>query len=193
MKKVFIEVVFEGHFNTIKGFIEGFQAGMGSSHSYFFSSDSAVDSETFAEHIRDWISLGNKLHHVIMEEELFEKINGSITDGDGSYLLTRASRRSAKPVKAASFTFRFIAYGRKYAGEIKEILGRLPEGVTLSDYLPIEKIDEECSGVELYTTCHDYLFQGKGVLSGAVEEIIPLRKTLYDHPLIEADKVTLVF
>jgi hypothetical protein len=101
------------------------------------------------------------------------------------------SLRSSTPVKGASFRFRFITYGRKYAEEIKELFGRLPEGVTLDEYSPVEKVDDECKGVELYTPCHDYVFQGKGVISGGLDLVIPLRGILDAHPLIEAEKIKL--
>lgn len=193
MKKKFIEAVFEGHYNGIKGFIEGFQSGTGKGYSFFFCSDHEVDSETFSELIKDWISLGNKIHHVLMEEELLESIKKALAKAGDTGLLNSAALKSAKPVREASFVFKFITYGRKYAEEIKEILSKLPEGVKITDYNPVEKIDKDAKGVELYAPVHDYVFQGKGTITGQADLIIPLRKTLDDHPLIEADKIRLLF
>ena len=193
MQNKFIEAVFEGHYNAIRGYIEGFLDGMGKDYLFYISSDSSVEAETLAEQIKEWITLGNGLHHIIIEDELFIKIRDALSIAGRSGLLNISSIKTSKPVKGASFTFRFSAYGRKYAEEIKEILGRIPEGVSLTDYEPVETIDEDAKGVELYSPVHEYVFQGKGIISGAVEKIIPLRKSLDEHPLIEADKVTLAF
>lgn len=61
----------------------------------------------------------------------------------------------------------------------------------MAGYNPVEEIDEECKGAELYTPCHDYVFQGDGIISGPVDLVIPLMATLDAHPLIEAGKVSL--
>jgi hypothetical protein len=193
MQKKFVEAVFKGHYNAVRGYIEGFLDGMGKDYLFYISSDSAVEAETLAEHLREWITLGNGFHHIIIEDEPFIKIREALSIAGRTSLLNSSSLISSKPVKGASFTFSFSAYGRKYAEEIKEKVGRIPEGVSLTDYEPVETIDEGAKGIELYTPAHDYVFEGKGVLSGAVEEIIPLRKSLDDHPLIEADKVKLAF
>lgn len=193
MQRNFTEAVFEGQYNAIRGYIEGFLDGTGKDYLFYISSDTSVEAETLAEQLKEWITLGKGLHHIIIEDELFTKIRDGLAIAGRSALLDSSSIKSSKPVKGASFTFSFCAYGRKYADEIKEIIGRIPEGVSLTDYQPTETIDEDAKGVELYTPAHDYVFQGKGIFSGAVEEIIPLRKTLDEHPLVEAGKVALAF
>jgi hypothetical protein len=191
MKRNFTEAVFEGDYNTIRGYIEGFIAATGREFHFFICSESGIEPETLTEHIREWISLGTRLHHVLMEDELLDGIRAALSASGDKGLAGRLSLRSSTPVKGASFRFRFITYGRKYAEEIKELFGRLPEGVTLDEYSPVEKVDDECKGVELYTPCHEYVFQGKGVISGGLDLVIPLRGILDAHPLIEAEKIKL--
>jgi len=191
MQTKFTEAVFEGEYNTIRGYIEGFVAAAGKDFRFFICSDSGVEATTLSEHIREWVSLGSRLHHVLMEDELLDGIKTALAASGDKGLLNRISIKSSKSVKGASFKFRFTAYGRKYAEEIKEILGRLPVGVNLADYSPVEKMEEECRGVELYTPCHDYVFQGEGVISGPVNLVIPLRGAVEAHPLMEAEKVRL--
>lgn len=191
MKRKFTEAVFAGNYNAIRGYIEGFVAASGKDLHFFVCSESGVEAETLAEHIREWISLGAGLHHVLLEDELLEGLRAALSASGDRGILGSSSIRSSIPVKGASFRFSFITYGRKYADEIKDILRRLPEGVTLGDYTPAEEVDKECEGVELYATCHDYVFQGKGIISGAVDLVIPLRGAFDAHPLIEAEKVRL--
>jgi hypothetical protein len=191
MQKTFIEAVFEGDYKSVRGYLEGFVAALGIRYGYFICSDSGVESETMAEQIREWISLGTRIHHVLMEDGLFEKIRDAMEAAGNSALVNSSCIKSTKQVKGAFFRFRFETYGRKYAEEIKELLRQLPEGVTLSEYTPVEKIDEDCKGVELYTVCHDYVFSGDGLISGDVGAVIRLRSALDAHPLIEAEKVRL--
>jgi hypothetical protein len=189
----FIEVVFEGHYNTVKGYIEGLQDGMGTAHSVFFSSESGIAAETFSELVKEWVSLGHKLHHVVMEEALFTILEDVLSKKGKNTLMNSGSIKSSKSVRQATFNFRFDAYARKYAEEIKELLGKLPEGVSLHDYKPEEKINHDAEGVELYTPAHDFIFHGKGAIVGPVEQVVSFRKLLDDYPLIEAEKVLLDF
>jgi hypothetical protein len=191
MQKEFIEAVFEGDYHTIRGYIEGFVAARGKESCYYVCTDCGVEPETLSEHIREWISLGGKLHHLLIESELFNEIRAALMAADKKAILCSSAIKSNKNVRGANFHFRFEAYGKKYAHEIKAILERLPERMVLTDYNPVEKIDEECKGVELYTVCHDYEFKGEGTLSGPVEQVIALREALDAHPLVEAGKVKL--
>lgn len=187
----FIEVVFEGHYNTVRGYVEGLQDGMGTSHKVFFSSESGIAAETFSELIKEWVSLGHKLHHVVMEEVLYTILEDVLSKKGKDTSMNSGSIKSSKIIRQASFTFRFDAYARKYAEEIKELLGSLPEGVSLQQYKPEEKINHDAEGVELYTPAHDYIFHGKGAIVGPVEQVVSFRKLLDDYPLIEAEKVFL--
>jgi hypothetical protein len=187
----FVEVVFEGHYNTVRGYVEGLQDGMGTSGKFFFSAETGIEAETLSELIREWVSLGHKLHHVVMEEELFNKIRDILSKKNQDAVMAPNSIKSLKIVKGAAFAFEFEAYAQKYADEIKALLDGLPEGVSLRDYQPEEKINHEAVGVELYTPAHDYIFRGKGSIGGPVEQVIAVRNVFLGHPLVDVKKVIL--
>lgn len=42
MGKTFVEVIFEGHYNTVKGYLEGLRDGMGTTCKVFFVTDHRV-------------------------------------------------------------------------------------------------------------------------------------------------------
>lgn len=191
MRNRFVEVVFEGHFNTVRGYVEGLRDGMGTASEFFFSSEAGIEAETLSELIKEWVSLGHKLHHVVMEEELCNKIKDVLSKKGRDAVMTYTSIKSSKLVRGAVFDFEFEAYASKYADEIKELLSRLPEGVSLSDYKPEEKINHKAEGVELYTPAHDFIFRGKGSIAGPVEQVVAFRGVLDEHPLVEAKKVIL--
>lgn len=193
MQKDFIEAVIESHFDTARGYIEGLQDGMGTDYTFFFCSEWGIASETFSELIREWISLGHRLHHVVLEKELFTKLENTLAQKDNKALLNSSSIKSSKTVKSGSFNFKFDAYARKYGDEIKELVLKLPEGVSLENYKPEEKINHDAEGVELYTPAHDYIFHGKGTIRGPIEKIVPIHQILDDYPLIETEKIVLEF
>jgi len=193
MAKQYSEVVFEGHHGNIRGFIEGFIAGSGKEMSFFFSDKAGVKAETISDIIKEWISLSNKIHHVIMESELLNSIKKSLENLDESDVLSRPSIKSVKAIKAASFRFKFATYGKKYGDEIKNLLDKLPGGLSMKDYAPVEKVNEDAKGVELYSPAHDYSFEGSGVITGPVDEAIAFRKALDDHPLVDVTVIDLEF
>lgn len=193
MAKQYSEVVFEGHYSNIRGFIEGFIAGSGKELSFFFSEQAGVKAETMSEVLKEWISLSNKIHHVVMESELFEKIKKSLERLTDSDSLNKGSIKSAKAIITASFRFKFSTYGRKYGEDIKKLLEKLPGGLSLKDYSPVEKIDKDAKGVELYSPAHEYTFEGTGVIAGPVDEAIAFRKVLDDHPLVDVTVINLEF
>jgi len=193
MAKQYSEVVFEGHYSNIRGFIEGFIAGSGKELSFFFSEQAGVKAETMSEVLKEWISLSNKIHHVVMESELFEKIKKSLERLTDSDSLNKGSIKSAKAIKTASFRFKFSTYGRKYGEDIKKLLEKLPGGLSLKEYSPVEKIDKDAKGVELYSPAHEYTFEGTGVIAGPVDEAIAFRKVLDDHPLVDVTVINLEF
>jgi hypothetical protein len=191
MGNTFVEVVFEGHYNTVRGYIEGLQDGIGSDYKFFFSSETDIAAETLSELIKEWVSLGHRLHHVVMEEVFFAILKDVLSKKGSDSLMTSSSIKSSKNIKEATFDFKFDAYARKYAEEIKELLGKLPEGVSLHHYKPEEKINHDAEGVELYAPAHDYIFHGKGTIIGPIEQVVAFHMILDDHPLIEAEKIFL--
>ncbi|HSV95498.1 MAG TPA: hypothetical protein VLM75_01045 [Spirochaetota bacterium] len=193
MAKQYSEVVFEGHHGIIRGFIEGFVAGSGKEASFFFSDRVGVKAETMSDILKEWISLSNKIHHIVMESDLLEKIRKSVERLNDSESLNKGSIKSVKPIKAASFRLKFITYGRKYGEDIKKLLEKLPGGLSLKDYSPVEKVDKDAKGVERYSPVHEYTFEGTGVISGPVDEVIAFRKVLDDHPLVDVTVIDLEF
>jgi len=161
--------------------------------SFFFSDKAGVKAETISDIIKEWISLSNKIHHVIMESELLNSIKKSLENLDESDVLSRPSIKSVKAIKSASFRFKFATYGKKYGDEIKNLLDKLPGGLSMKDYAPVEKVNENAKGVELYSPAHDYSFEGSGVITGPVDEAIAFRKALDDHPLVDVTVIDLEF
>ena len=191
MSKTFYEVVFEGHYHTIFGLLEGFMMGADKEWTYYFSRRVHVKQDTFADVLREWVTLGGKLHHVLIDEDFLNAFKVALKKRSDDSKVGLKYIKSEKKILSGRFGFTFKAYAKKFGDEIKELLENLPAGVELIDYNPVEKIDKDARGVELYAPEHEYTFEGEGVIQGSVPEILSMSRALRRHPLIEVDSVSL--
>ena len=189
MSKKYLEVVLEGHEKAVQGLLEGFTLGTNIECHYYLSKDWGIKTETFMEAVLEWISLKAKLHHVIMNKEMFNSFDKAIKDSTALVVANKNIIKSSKEIKGASFTFEANTYGKKYGEEIKQLLSKTPKGIKLENYAPKEEVQEDAKGVEMYAPDHDYIFEAKGTISGDVHDVIEFRKILDDHPLITPDEI----
>jgi hypothetical protein len=193
MGKKYYEVVFEGNYDIICGMIEGFLLAKGAKWEWYPSKEAGIETETFTEILKEWASLKTRLHHVILEDEFHNALQKELKErGDLKHLKLKFTR-SAREIKNCSFKFTANAYAKKYGEEIKAILATPPAGVTIENFNPVEEIDKEAKGVELYAPVHDYTFSGEGDAAGEVGAIIAFRKILNDHPLVQVSSIKLNF
>ena len=191
MSKAYYEVVFEGYYRAINGLLEGFRLGAGKEWDYFFSNEMGIKTETLTEIILEWFTLKTKLHHVILEEDFYNKFSKAVAGRKESKFVNTRYIRSARRVSDASFTFEAKTYGQKYGEEIKAQMKHLPDGLELHDYNPIEKHREDAKGAELYAPEHEYMFEAEGRISGPIDAVADFRKELDDHPLVAVKEIIL--
>ena len=193
MSKKYYEVVIEGHYNLVFGVLEGFILGSKKDWKYWFSGDVGIARETFSEIVSEWLSLKTKLHHIIMEEELWTEFDTTLKQHPDKPKVNRKYIKSAKLIDTCKFDFRFNAYAEKYGEEIKLLIKSLPDNIILHNYDPQETINEDAKGVEMYAPEHQYVLKGSGTLEGNIADIIQLRNKFLENPLIETDAIKLFF
>jgi len=192
MTTQYYEVVFEGHHKAIIGMLEGFILGSGNDWNYFFSDAVGVKSETFSELLLEWITMRTKLHHVILPEDFAQALQKALEKKELKHVKKEYVKSSQK-IKEASFSFEAKTYGRTYAAEIKALINNLPEGLTLHNYSPVEKVVEDAKGVEMYAPEHDYIFETSGMLKGNIGSLIEIRKKMSAQPLITMKDIEITF
>ncbi len=195
MKKYY-EIVFEGHYNKIKGFLEGYKLGNDKSWDFFLSDDYNIKTDTFSEILLEWISLKSKIHHIVIEEEFYRSIEKDLPNESDFSSLKKDHLRSIKEIKASAFKFETTTYGKKYGLEIQETLKQLPEEVELNNYKPNESdyTDKgEHKDLDLYAPEHNYSFKATGEISGNIDKVLDFHKKLNDHPLINVEEIELKF
>ncbi len=189
MSKNFYEIVVEGNYHTIYGLLEGYLLGSEKSWNYYFSKKVNIKRDTLSDVLKQWVTLGNKLHHIIIEEEFLHSIKTALSKNGNQKHFGTAFIKSEKKIRGAVFAFEFKAYAKKFADEIKAIISNLPEGTSLVDYSPKETEDKNAKGVELYSPEHEYEFRGRGKVKGSFPQIIDVWNTFEEHPLITPESI----
>jgi hypothetical protein len=184
----FNEVVFHGKPKVVKAFLKGLLMGAGHESRIYYNFDEKVQSEGAVEKFKEMFGTLPVDCRVIVDSET------------SAYLKQMASRIAAetglriganRSVRSASVTFEYHAYAPQYNEEIIKLLQNLPKGVKLEGYRHDEKRDRLAKGVEAYSVAHDFEAEGKGTITGRVDLLIDVRRSLDDYPLIKAGHIEL--
>ena len=184
----FYEVVFRGKPKVVKAFLKGLMMGAGRDVTAFYNFDEGVHHEGKSEKFKEMFGIRAVDCHVI-------------TDSDASAYLKKMARRivaetgleitANRSVRSASMAFEYQAYAPRYSQEITELLKGRPKGLKLQNYQHEEKLDPKAKGVEAYSVAHDFEACGSGTVSGRVDLLIDLKRSLVNYPLIKAEDIVL--
>jgi len=192
VKKIFYEIVIEGPFLMVKGFVFGLLEGSKKTGTVIFSRENNIKIETLSEILKEWLHLQESLTHLIVEEDLLPLITESLRN---TFSLLNLKLKERKRIKNASFDFRYEAYAQKYGEEIKSIFRELPPELKISpDYQPKEEMYLECGdGIGSLATCHVYNLKAKGTVEGPIEALLPFYQKIQNYELIKAEPIILHF
>ncbi|APF20533.1 hypothetical protein Calab_1328 [Caldithrix abyssi DSM 13497] len=168
MGRKFSEIVIEGPFMMVKGFLLGFLACKKPKGKYFFHRKENIRRETLKEFVKELFELENYVH-LCLEDELiepFKQVVDLYTKKTG-YVI-----KSIKPIKGAAFSFAAEIFEKDMGSSFKQIVEHLPEGVSLKNYTPSEIIEKDAKGFESYAPLHEYIFRAKGEIEGDFEGVI---------------------
>ncbi len=170
MSTTFTEIVIEGRFLMVKGFMLGFLGCYKPDGKFFFHQKENIRRETFGEFLKELFELDNYVHFCLEDDllEPFKKALALYTKHTGYKI------KSERPVKGAEFSFAAEFYNRDLADKFKKLIKNLPEGVKLKGYYPSEEINEDAKGFEAYAPLHEYDFRAKGILDGDFAGIMKL-------------------
>ncbi len=168
MGRKFSEIVVEGPFMLVKGFLLGFLSCKKPDGKYFFHRKANIRRETLKEFVKELFELENYVH-LCLEDDLIEPFKQALE------LYTKTTSygiKSVKPIKGAQFSFAAELFDKELAGNFKQIIENLPDGVQLKNYHPSEEIEKEAKGIESYAPLHEYVFRAKGEIEGDFEGVI---------------------
>jgi len=165
MNQPFYEIVIEGPFMLVKGFVVGFLAGVKPDGEYFFHRKAGIRRETLKGFLREFFELDNHVH-LCLEPDLIERFKKA---AELYKTKTGMKIESIKPIKSASFTFAYEFFNEDLANKARDMLTKLPKNVELKDYFPFVEKDNEARGVEAYAPLHDFTSRAKGKIEGDFE------------------------
>lgn len=188
MNKEYVEVVLEGSFDLIKGFVIGFMEGRNISGGVVFED---------AERVREGDALVRLLRFVRLQEDQVHLI----VDAGIHELLEEAHqhRENELPIKIVSvrkiggvwFEFRYRAYSPPAGEELEGLFRSLPEGLQLEGYEPRETVRPSAKGIEAYAPEHAYEVEAAGKIRGPAKETIDFYNRLERYELIELGDIVI--
>ena len=170
MQKSFSELVIEGQFVLVKGFIMGFLYGSDHEFDYFFHRKDGIRRETFKEFIKELFEFDSHVH-LCLDNNVVPKFLKAIEKSKEKIGL---EVRSVRAIGSANFSFSFEIYNKNLAEDIKKIFENSPAGVKVIDYKPTEEIADDAVGVEGYAPVHSFVARASGKAEGNFHDIMEL-------------------
>lgn len=183
----FFAVVLDGPSDLGRGFLAGFELGAGEAAPLFLDTELSAGSGALRGKLKAVFGR-HGCCQAVMAAALaarLQQLAGRLPEEVGLELA------ECRPVREARFSFRYRAYARKYSEEIRALLAGLPAGVRREGGDPVEHVDKQAKGVEVYSPAHDYEARGEGEIVGPVDLVVAARRQLAAHPLVETEAVEL--
>lgn len=190
MNKKYNEVVFEGSFELMKGFVLGFLEGKGIEGEAIFETEHHIENESkFGQLLRFIGAKGNRTS-LIVGAGLHDLIRKAI---ENRSLKNDLNIISVREITEAYFEFSYHAYSRKLGEELKALFGSLPPGLRIEKGQgPEEKVNPEGKGIEAYAPLHEYEIEARGEIHGPVKEVINLYGEAEHKDMVELGSIKLV-
>ncbi len=170
MQKKFSELVIEGPFVLVKGFLIGFLHGSEEEFKYFFHRKHGIRRETFREFIKELFEF-ESYAHLCLENSVLQKFLQAIEKSKEKIGL---EVKSVRNINSANFSFSYEIFNKELAQETKDIFKKSPAGVHMSDYNPTEELADDAVGVEGYAPVHSFVARGSGKAEGEFIDIMEL-------------------
>jgi hypothetical protein len=167
MGKAFSELVIDGHFILVKGFLMGFWSATEPQPEYFFHRNTGIHQETFKDLIAEYFELDDQVS-ICLEEEFVPAFQRALARAEPIIGLTI---KSCRHIQASEFRFSFHVFSPEMGDECKSLFASPPAGVQLEAYEPVEEVRE---GGKSDPNLHAYEYQGEGVARGEFVDIMNL-------------------
>jgi len=190
MRKKYYEIVIEGPFNLIQGFIIGFLEGRKIEGAIIFEREHHIKRESKLEQLLRVIHVEEDRAHMIIDEAIYRLLCEALNNRKHMIKLKVVSERE---IIKAHFNFSYAAYAKQFGDELKNLFSKMPEGVQIEGYRPEEierQIKESTVG---YAPLHKYEIRAKGRVSGPAHEVIDFYDKIEHNDWIELEEIELEF
>lgn len=181
MIREYVEVVLDGPFDFIKGFVLGFMEGRGISGDVIFEEAGRARGDVFVRLMR-FIRLEEDHVHLIVGAGIHELLKEALEkrQDEVPVRIVRVTR-----IEEARFEFRYRTFSQSLGEELKNLFRNLPEGMHLEGYEPKETRRPESKAIEAYAPEHPYAVEAGGTVSGRAKETIDLYNRLGRYEVVE--------
>jgi len=191
MTKSYYEVILEGSFDLIKGFVLGYLEGSGIKGEAIFGREHHVENESkFGQLMRLIHVKGNKVH-LIVGAGLHNLLKDAVSNRQDKLDIKILSVRK---IADAHFDFAYKAFAKEFGDKLKELFENMPKGLELGPgYEPKETITPEAKGIEAYAPLHEYEIKANGRVHGLIKAVINFYGEVEHNPLVELGDIKLEF
>jgi len=191
MNKSYCEVIVDGSFDLIRGFVLGFLEGKGLSGEAIFENEHHIQNEnTFGQLLR-FIGVKEEYIHCIVGCGFHNLLRQAVQNRG---LQNEIKLISVRDIRDAYFEFNYRAYNRKLGEKFKVLFGSLPAGLRIEKGRgPEEQVHPDAKGIEAYAPLHEYELKGSGEIHGPVKEIIDFYGMLEHEEMIELGHIKLIY
>lgn len=191
MHPAYSELVIEGPFHLVKGFLTGYRCRGEEPFGIFYHRKAGIRRETFGDVVADLFDLEH-LVHVCVEERVLDDLRAAIARAEP---IIGIRVRSVRRVESAAFSYSVRVYNEDLAEACAFLTDELPPGVERTEFVRFSLAgnDDEprLSGT---APAHRFDYGCKGDLSGPLGEIVDLYlkcKRSRAHDFIITSDVTL--
>ena len=192
MAKKFSEIVIEGPFVLVKGFLTGFLYGGDSEFNYFFHKREGIRRETLGEFLKEVFDFENFVH-VCIESRVIDKLSAAVQKSNPKIGL---KIKSVKEISSASFDFRYEIFNKELSDKAAALFDNLPAGVKTENYKPVVTIRNDAVGIEGYAPEHAFIATGSGKVNGEFDSVmdcfLKIKKSDLDE-VITCGEIKLIF
>jgi hypothetical protein len=188
MDRKYFELVVEGEFDLVKGFVLGFLEGKGIRESAVFAREHHVKGDSDLKHVFRVLTGKEDQVRLLVDEGVCQSLRESLAEVREALPLRLVTTRE---ISGAHAVFTYEAYAKETGDELKALFANLPEGLAVTDYEPEEKVQPEGKGIEAYAPLHHYEIRAKGKITGAVRPLIDFCDKLEQHPLVALEEIVL--
>jgi len=190
MRRKHYEIVIEGPFDLIRGFIIGFLEGRKVEGAIIFEREHHIKRESELEQLLRVIHVEEDRVHMIIEEAIYRLLCEAL---DNRKHMIKLKIISEREIVRAHFNFTYAAYAKRFGDELKNLFSKMPEGVQLEGYQPEEIERETKDSTAGYAPEHNYEIKAKGRVSGPAHEVIDFYDKIEHNDWIGLKEIELEF
>lgn len=189
MSETYRELVVQGPYLLIKGFVAGLLAARGlGPEQVLFAHEHHVAAEGLLEQLAEWVRLNPPDSHLLVPHSLYADVHQGLEKAQPLGLAIRSDR----PILSASVQFHYTAYTRRHAAELDGVVKRFAPHLRISDdYEPLPEVNSQAEGVEVYTPAHEFTLNAHGTATGALPTVLEFHKEASAHALMKVSAITL--